>query len=204
MMEKGDRKVIPFPGLYQKFSSEENIKRLESGNLEQQWVAVQQIKRSDIKNEVNACKKFLYKKENNPFVKSAILQILKEKKIEESIMVNKFGKEMTVRPYELPDVSDAELFSAVGKCLETMLEPKNPSLYEMALELWEHFMFAMFPFPISPRSVNVWTGAVHEVVYAMNGMETNQPNIAENYQVPKQELEQAVEKIKMVESTFYY
>jgi len=201
----GKGKVIPFPGLYQKFSGEENIKLLSSENLEQQWMAVQQLKRSDFsKSELNACKQFLRKEKNSPFVKSALLQILKEREIEESVLVNKFGQEMTVRPRELPDVGEDHLFSAVRHCLGRMLEPENPTFYEMALELWEHFMFAMFPFPVLPRRENVWAGAVHEVVFFMNGIAMNERNMAETYQIAESELKKAVEKIKTVEDTAFH
>ncbi|HEX7066086.1 MAG TPA: hypothetical protein VF199_13540 [Bacillales bacterium] len=143
----------------------------------------------------------LQDKGGNPYIKSAILKDLKEKELNVTVSVHKFGQEVSVNIGEMTEITENEFFIAVKECLSSSLESDNPTLYNMALQLWEHFMITMFPLKLEPSYPEVWAAAVYKMTHDMNGMNVGNREVAERFQVSEPELTEAIGKIETAEKT---
>jgi tetratricopeptide (TPR) repeat protein len=176
---------------------------IESPDIEKQWIAIQNLSESSQSEATDLYKQFLKEEDKDPFLKSMILQILEKKDMKEPVAIEKFGRSMTVHPEDLSHLISGNFTEKVKNTLSTTLQQENPTLYEMALQVWEHFVTAMFPIDIEYEDESVWAGALFQVVHELNGIEVNDERIAERHDITHQHLLQAVEKIKMVENREY-
>ncbi|HEU5139512.1 MAG TPA: hypothetical protein VFT51_06030 [Bacillales bacterium] len=151
--------------------------------------------------ELDEIKDTLRDKGGNPYIKSAILKDLKEKELNVTVPVHKFGQDVSVDIGEMKEITEDDFFVAVRECLSKALESDNPTLYNMALQLWEHFMITMFPLEIEPSDPEIWAAAVYKMVHDMSGMAISQRKAAEAFQVSEQKLIEAEEKIVEAEKT---
>lgn len=152
-----------------------------------------------VDEDMEKCQQFLTGKDNDPYFKSMMLQLLKDKNIEETVSVYKYGQTFDVNLKTMKDITSDSLFVAVKEQLNETLEQKNPSLHEMALQLWKHFMLSVFPLPVTPNDASVWAGAVHELVHNMNGMEISNEQTAALYRISEADLKKAENRITTVE-----
>lgn len=135
----------------------------------------------------------------HPVVKTMILQVLKDQEVFRKIEIHKFGKEMTVIPIELKDISEEDFVQRVLNKLEDYLSNENPTLYEALKDLWIRHLYVLYPFHPDPERENVWACALHQIGYEMYGIDVDQQEIVEAYGVTEDELSDVCQQIKYIE-----
>lgn len=151
--------------------------------------------------EIDRIKEALEDQNGDPYIKSIILHDLKLNQLNVTVSVHKFGKECSVNIGEMKDVTDSAFFSKVKDLLVEKLESENPTLYQMAGQLWEHFMVTIFPIPLDPEDPPLWAAAVYTTVHLMNGMEKEEQQVADSFGIPVARLLEAIDQIKEAESS---
>jgi tetratricopeptide (TPR) repeat protein len=91
------------------------------------------------RNKLEEVKEMLADREGDPYIKSLVLKDLKLNGLNVTVLVHKFGEDLTVNIEEMNDAEEEELYQEVSRLLSEMLESDNPTLYNMALQLWEHY-----------------------------------------------------------------
>lgn len=150
-------------------------------------------------DDLQKCLEFVRGKENDPYFKTMILQHLKDQNLKETVSVYKYGKTFGVDLATMADINTDALFVAVKQRLNDVLEQQNPSLHEMAEQLWKHYVFSVFPLEITPNDAAVWSGAVYQSVHTMNQMAISSEQTAAIYRISAADLQAAVESITTVE-----
>src|SRR5699024_6835478 len=110
--------------------------------------------------EIEKYEELLTDDTTHPYHKTMVLQFLHDQNIENTIKISKFGKKTEIQLSSMVHATEDPLLTQVTYILENALESNNPTVYQMALELWKHFFFMLFPFDLSAVSPSGWAGAI--------------------------------------------
>lgn len=170
---------------------------MASGEIHNQWIAIQQLSFLDIEDTLPVYREYLKNEEGHPGIKTMALNFLKSKDISETLSVHKFGNTYSISISELHDVYDDAFNMQVKKELEDKLEQENPTLSEFALTIWWDYILAIYPQVPEPSDAHFWAAALHRAAEKLSGMES------EEYDCPidvhPESLENAVEKLLDIE-----
>ncbi|TLS39207.1 tetratricopeptide repeat protein [Pseudalkalibacillus caeni] len=172
---------------------------LQSEETEKQCIAIQKLSKSNDPLAYELYKEYLKDSGKDPLLKSMILQILREKNIDDNIMIHKFGKDLIINPSRLVDIFKQEFSVSVKEELASKVEHNNPTLYEMCIQVWWHYLFAITPFDADPPVKELWAAAIQKVGSEINGIEVIDEEIAEEYGIKVNELREAAGKIDRIE-----
>jgi tetratricopeptide (TPR) repeat protein len=175
-------------------------KMLDEDDSEKNRMAIQKLKHFEYHKVKPIYEKYLIDKAKDPILKSVILQQVKDKQIKDTLELHKFGRNYTINIEEMENIFDSSFHENVKKLLSRDLEQENPTLYEMTLHMWEHYLFAIFPLKPSPLNDSLWAAALYIVGHDLIGMEFNKEEVASRYNVTLIEMEAAVKKIKEIEA----
>ncbi|WP_017726692.1 tetratricopeptide repeat protein [Halalkalibacterium ligniniphilum] len=181
----------------------ELFNQLESVNAEQQWNSIQLLKKFNQKEVIRAFIQYVENKEKDSVLRSYVLQLLSQKAVREAIHIEKDGRKMKVVPAELSDYDQQQFGMDVIERLGDVLETSNPSLYQMATQLWWHYLFILYPFLPMPVDVNLWTAAVTVAVHETNGVPFDEEEIAEICHCDTREMLEKAEHILEQESQVF-
>lgn len=179
------------------------IQALEKGDPDQQWGAIKQLSHYNPKDVEEVYRTFLKGKENQPFLKSYLLQTLKEMNIQGEFEVHKFGESYFVNIQELESVFHEKFGTTVLRRLEQVLGQENPSMFEMMQQVWWHYLFAIYPKSPEPLNIEVWACALHHM--GLNLLEDDQSinETIHKYEADNSEVKQALIHLKEIESVLF-
>ncbi|WP_449537162.1 tetratricopeptide repeat protein [Ferdinandcohnia sp. Marseille-Q9671] len=185
-------------------SSEEIMEQLRTtlyneDNIAKQIALVQSIKDLNVRKYLELLVPFLSMKEKHPIVKTIIMQLLVENKVDMEIEAEKFGEVVTVNPSELEDPSVSPITSRILSILEEKLENENPSLFETAKELWLRHLFVLYPFTLEEENPSMYAAALHLYSSELHGLDIENRTLEQYYGVSLFELKFTLEKLEKVE-----
>ncbi|RXI98452.1 hypothetical protein DS745_19190 [Anaerobacillus alkaliphilus] len=181
------------------FASEELILMLNEGSPEKQWIAIQMLGKKSNHIFFESVKDFLKDGKQDPILKSLILQLLKEKKVEENIEIHKFGKVLDINISEIDHELNEEFRNETLTIVARHLENDNPSLFDVVRQLWSHYLLALYPFSPEPFTPSIWAAALHKTGAEMTGIEEDERHLANQYGVKVAEVQQCSLKINIIE-----
>lgn len=177
---------------------EEAIQKLTSDVKEEQWEAIQTLaplKHDDI---IRAFTNFLEDVNNDWILKTFVLKALKEHAVSKRVTVTKLGKRLEVVPKELHDPFQHPFAKKVAYEITERLEQHNPSLKEVALQIWSYYFLSLYPFAIEPENVDLWKVAVEIVALESLAMEFDELEIASEYNLDVSLLLTKVNEISVI------
>ncbi|MBB5172658.1 tetratricopeptide repeat protein [Texcoconibacillus texcoconensis] len=185
-------------------NTKEWLKFLQKGNKDQQWGAIQQLGPKMDEEVLDAYRTFLKTEDNDPALKSYLLQLLKENEVTETFYIAKFGRTYSLIPNELESVFHERFGERVLAILHDTLAHENPTLYEMAEQLWWHYLFAIFPQSPEPDEESVWAAALHALTSRLLGGEDEADEIAMIYEANDEKVAEAMAKIVAIENHVFH
>lgn len=178
---------------------EELLQMLNEESIEKQWLAIQMLGKMANRVFFEAVKDCLKNKKFDPVLKSIILQFLKEKNIAETIEIHKFGKVVKLHTTELESVFHEKFGKNTLAVVAEQLENHNPSLFEMASQMWWHYLFVIYPIVPKPLNPNLWAAAIHKTAAEMTGLEEDDLQLAKLYQVNLEQLLECSQRMMKIE-----
>ncbi|MBM6619783.1 tetratricopeptide repeat protein [Bacillus suaedaesalsae] len=174
---------------------------IESDSVQEQWNVVQALRneRLGIAYSFPILDQYLLDEMKHPIVKTSILQLLIEKDIFREVSVEKFGKVLKVNTAELYDMETHAFTHQVIQVLDDTLGNENPSLFEVAKEMWFRHLYVNYPFNSQPENEAIWAAGLHKVGYDLHGIDIEAEEIAELYKITIQDLLFASCRIKEIE-----
>ncbi|NNC27315.1 hypothetical protein HKX42_10560, partial [Salinisphaera sp. USBA-960] len=109
-----------------------------------------------------------------------------------------------VNPATLQDIFLQDFSLSVKSKLSDVVEQGNPALFEMCMQIWWHYLFAISPFEAEPSNSSVWAAAVHKVASEMNGEDVTNEDLRMYYEVKPSEFEVAANRIMNIENQPFY
>jgi tetratricopeptide (TPR) repeat protein len=141
--------------------------------------------------------------EGHPFLKTMLLNILKEQEYAEETQVHKFGWTESFNPANLPELRDFIENSGVIKLLSDEIENDDPVLFENVQRLVERYFFLIYPFKLPIGQASAWAAACHFIANEYYGFEDSLDSFAAIYNSQIEETEQILDFIRKLEEISY-
>ncbi|MCU9614046.1 hypothetical protein OEV98_10780 [Caldibacillus lycopersici] len=142
----------------------EPIENIFEGNFTEIVQNIAQLDIEQIQHHIDTIRNFLRDEEEDPFIKTILLNTLKENDYREVVTIKKFGMEMNLNVMEYPSVREVPFVEEVKQFLFKQYEQKNPSLMEYTNTLCERFFFNIYPLERDFTNVELWANAILRVV----------------------------------------
>lgn len=182
------------------FNIEDLEHQLLYGHTDQQIYAVQKLRdKSNLSPIIDSLRTILQNEHVNPIIQSMVIQLMIEKQINETFVIRKFQKTIKIVPGQLKNIFDESFTIEVLNKLDDILGQENPTLFESVKQLWERFLFAIFPFKPEPQQVMLWAAALHKFGYKLYGIEITNEEINRIYRVEKEDVKRIYHEIMEVE-----
>lgn len=175
------------------------ITQLFEGSTNEQLQAFQQLSQQVEKQGVIPSFLQYLKEDQNPFIQSLILQLLKEIRYEEKVTIRKFGESMELIPTTLADFFTWQLPQQLVAQIDARVSQENPTLSDYMKQLVWQYYFMVFPFEEKSDGFQLMLAGFETVASERIGIEMNERELAKKYGVTVQTLLEVVDRIENVE-----
>ncbi|MEG0330474.1 MAG: DUF3196 family protein [Longicatena sp.] len=149
---------------------EEDVATLLQGSLDEQFLAIEQLKKSNIRNHLEEIQTYL---SGNPhyLVRSFLMEALMEQNITEELTTEIEGLDVTFTPcYIEPPMDSDGVVEAVGY-IKDWFENDNPTFTLMCVETLIKEAYLRLPFNIESEEALSFALAIARYVFVANGEE---------------------------------
>ncbi|WP_035322507.1 tetratricopeptide repeat protein [Peribacillus kribbensis] len=184
-------------------SLKEDMALLSDKSEEEQFLLISQLAHANIRPYLQQIRQFLKEETGHAFLKTLLINILKEQELQEEIEIVKFGRSSTVTPADLPDIQEADFLVQTAGELEARIAHEDPTLMEFARSLVERHNFLLYPLEPLERDFSVWAAAYHFVSREYQGMPARLSETADLYNRNGEALEEVLPVIREFEEISY-
>ncbi len=161
------------------------------------------LARENIRPYISKIREYAASDEGHPFLKTMLVNILKEQEYAEEIVVRKFGWEEPFNPAHLPELGEYIESSGIIQLLSNEMESDDPVLFENVQSLAERYFFLIYPFKLPFGPASAWAAACHSIANEYYGFEDPLESFTEIYNSPTEETEQVLDFIRRLEEISY-
>ncbi|MDQ0414152.1 MULTISPECIES: tetratricopeptide repeat protein [Mesobacillus] len=172
-------------------------------DINKQALALGNLTNVNIRPYIKGLKKYAESEEGNPFIKTMLVNILREQEYSEEMAVSKFGWKESFTPALLPDVKEYMEASGVLPLLADVIENDDPVLNEQVQSLVERYFFLLYPFKTPVGSPNDWAGAIHFIANEYYGFDNPLGEFADLYSSHHEEAAKVLRFIRELEEISY-
>jgi tetratricopeptide (TPR) repeat protein len=169
----------------------------------EQMLYISSLADKNIRPYINEIKRFLNDSSGNPFLKTMLLNLLKEQEYDKEISVEKFNIHNVFIPTQLPEIGSQTEMIEIKNQLKQRLEQSDPVLLENIKSLVDRHFFIFYPFSLEPAELNAWAAAFHIVVLEYYGSEPTVQEFSIEYGIEGKKIIQALAHIRKVEEISY-
>ncbi|WP_338470431.1 tetratricopeptide repeat protein [Niallia sp. XMNu-256] len=166
---------------------------------QEQVLIASQLSHQPIKRYEEEIKQYLKSYEGDPFLKTLILNVLKEQNYDHPVDIEKFGKLITIVPDRMVHLTENERVTELLVVISDVLEDEDPILYDNIKTLIERHFFLIYPFVLEELSIQAWGAAFHYIGNEYYGSRQSIDKVIDTYDADDREVEKALEFIKRVE-----
>jgi len=171
---------------------------LSNKNRDLQWRAFHQARRLKDEEVLPLYTSFFANPNGDPLLKSMMLGDLKERGIQKTVEVEKFGQIVKVHLGE--PLFYEGLSEQVLKKIRDVLGSESPSLLDQASGLWGHFILTMYPLPLVADEATTWAAACYTLVHRMNGETVTDARLHQAFGLTLSEVQPALSQLEAVEA----
>ncbi len=146
---------------------------------------------------------YLQSNDGGAFFKSLILNILRDHLYDQPVLIQKFGRKITVIPKTLTSLNDNPQLKDITKAIGQRLENEDPILYDHIKKLVERQFFLLYPFKLEPDDVAIWAAAYHSLGNEYYGNRDTDDELMDSYHVLQMDMKKADSFIRMIEEISY-
>jgi tetratricopeptide (TPR) repeat protein len=174
-----------------------NLLHLE--NLNDQFLAIARLAHANVRTYLGGIKDYLQLEDGHPFLKTMLLQLLKEQEVNEEIVLIKFNQMLTINPVHLvafesflesPDITDI---------LKQEIEQENPTLYESIKAIINRHSFLLFPIERNPNHPFIWAATYHFIALEYHGETIAMDKLSKKYNVEPEAIRKCILFIRELE-----
>lgn len=172
---------------------------LEEQELNEQIVTVTRIAHENIRLYIEEIKNFLTNETGHPFIKTLLLNVLREQEYNQELVVCKLDKQCTVIPVGLPDFQSQPFMNEIIALLSKRIESDNPTLFEHAKQIVERCFLISYPFELNNLHADIWAVAFHYIVLTYFGVDETMEEFSEQNGIEFKHFEEAIQFINKCE-----
>lgn len=170
--------------------------RLFEGSIIQIMQKISKINHENLSFYLPEITAFLSDSKRHPFIKTALLNRLKELHYDQPIKVVKFDQEMIVNITAYEYVKEVPFMLSVKKQINEELRNLSPNLMEHVIIMAERFFMVIYPLEIHFSDPTIWSVAL--IIVTENYL-NNEPSIgkmlAQKYRLQTDQLNQSIDFI---------
>jgi tetratricopeptide (TPR) repeat protein len=186
-------------------AEQDSIQQLfASDDITEHMKVIKQLENKDIAPVLSILKQYLMSESKNPITKTMILRLLTLKNVADVVTIEKFGERMEVIPANLNEQAQTAFALHVLQQLENTLASENPSLYEVAVDIWLRYTYILYPFSPKPATCEEWIAALHFIACQFQGIPAALEKIARMYHVHAENMDFLCKKLYEVEKFSYF
>ena len=194
---------IPEEDMIEKVEIDESpINLLSISDTDEQMLLIANLSNRNIRSYIEEVSVFLASEKYNPFLKTMLLNILKDQEYDKEITIEKFNRAMQVIPSNLENVQQQSQISAIINILKDKVESNDPILFENIKMLLDRQAFILYPYKLEDFSEETWALAYHSVVNEYFG-QNEIDDLLPIYGVELENLHQAKQFIYQLEEISY-
>ena len=168
----------------------------------EQMLLIANLSNQNIRSYIDEVRTFLESEESNPFLKTMLINILKDQEYEKEVTIQKFNRVMNVIPTTLEDIHGQSQFVNIANILIDKVESNDPILFENIKMLIDRQSFILYPFSLEKFSEHTWAAAYHSVVNQYFGQDESM-DLLSMYGVKIEDLQLAKQFILELEEISY-
>jgi tetratricopeptide (TPR) repeat protein len=191
------------PEMLQQECKPEEFNLFAMQDPKEQMLLVAKLANQNIRPYIHDIKAYLISEAGHPFLKTMLLNVLKEQEYDKQVEVLKLNKSMIVIPADLPDIQSQVKQIQIISILRDILESDDPVLFENIKSLVERQFFLTFPYELEPGNSMAWAAAYHFIALEYHGMSVDYFKLTAQYMTSNGDFEKALIKIREVEEISY-
>lgn len=184
-------------------SNRQKLNLYSMQNPNEQMHLISKLSHQNVRPYIEEIKQYLMDENGSPFLKTLLLNILKEQEYDKEIAIHKFNRHLTVLPDELEEMSASLQWEEISIILTDELEKEDPVLLESAKGLLEQQLLFLYPFQLEGYSNTTWAAGYHYVIKSYFEPDTKIEDYIEMYEVDREDLTEAIRFIKNLEEISY-
>jgi hypothetical protein len=174
------------------------IDQLVHGEVEQQFMALEQLQYTTVEKGRSAIRQWLAADDGDPLLKTLALRTLHKMGEEGTISFTKWGRTMIVDLSTIPLEVD-EFPTVVQDVLQSVNDisyHKDPMIGSFSAQVWMEYLFTIYPDSPAIDEPKMWAAALHFITVKRLYEQVELSSICEEYQVPMEEAETIVLKME--------
>lgn len=150
----------------QKAYSEDDIEAMLAGELDEQFLAIEQLKKSNIRNYVDTIQDFLSQKNIHTLARSLLIEAMMEQNITDEFTCEINGLEVCFSPCAIEPVMECDGVNEAVMYLREWFENDNPTFTMMCVETLVKEAYLRLPFTIEEGEGKAIAAAIAHYVFA--------------------------------------
>lgn len=168
-------------------------------NLNDQFLAIASLAHANVRVYLSGIKEYLQLKDGHPFLKTMLLQLLKEQEVNEDMTLVKFNQTNSINPVHLVPIDSFLESPDITIILKQEIEHENPTLYESIKAIINRHSFLLFPIERYPQNPSIWAAAYHFIALEYHGETTSIDKLVKKYSIEQDEIRKAILFIRELE-----
>ena len=144
---------------------EEDIEALLMGSLEEQFLAIEQLKKSNIRNHMEAIQSYFSKEDVNTLVRSLLIEAMMEQNITDEFTTDVDGLQVCFSPCAIESPMETQGVQDAVAILREWFENDNPTFTMMCVETLIKEAYLRLPFNIDEEEALLMATAVAHYVF---------------------------------------
>lgn len=199
-LESDHNKLVNSPSSIESDINEDKTFDLfQCQSLNEQFLTVAQLSEKNVRTYILGIKDYLRSTKGHPFIKTMLLQLLKEQEVNENITLEKFHQTFVFNPINLVEIEVFLEEEGICGILKQELEHENPTLFENIRAILSRHSFLLFPMERKPIDPTIWAAAYHFIALEYFGIYTTIEESMEKYEVDERNLTKAIAFIRELE-----
>ena len=176
-----------------------NILSKEVVNEDILYMCIENMQNINIRKVLPEIRMFLKSSNKPDFAKSLIIELLIDQAIDEEMIVHKFNHDFEINPSYAQMVLQQEIANDILMALSRNIEDDNPSLFIMAEQYANYYLYCIYPKYVDETDANIIAGAIHYHLATLQFIEVELEDIEILYQVDANEVLEMIEKFKNIQ-----
>lgn len=182
--------------------SQKEIKHLSrllySDSFEKQMLAIQKLTSQPNESMLEELNQYLKNEQTDPVIKSIIVQHLMKEKVDTTLEIQKFKQRMLINPIHLQAIENNLLIEEVKYILSDVIESKNPTLYQLSMQILSNVVLTLYPFPFPAYKPKVIAAVIHIQSKKTNGIPFSVKAISSLYNANDEEVNKCFNELDAV------
>jgi hypothetical protein len=202
-MPAGEEEIIELEDNPKEEVSKKSLNLFSLKDPNEQMLLISELADKNIRPFLNEITDYLSAAQGHPFLKTLLLNLLKDQEYDKEITVSKFNLINHLNTAELPEINSQPRMSAIIDILKRHLENSDPILFANVKSLVERHFLITYPFRLEPEDANAWAAAFHFIALEYYGAKPEKNQFSGEYSVSIIDFEAALVLIKEIEEISY-